>query len=107
MTPGPDVQIAKFPGRVVAPDAAEPKAVGKIPKRFLLTRFNDIRLDTTSTYLVKGLIPRTGIVVIWGPPKCGKSFWVFDLVMRVAMNGASEYRGRRVPPLRRCERLGL
>ena len=26
-------------------------------------------------------IPRVGLVVVWGPPKCGKSFWAFDLAM--------------------------
>jgi len=43
---------------------------------------------------VKGLIPRTGLIVIWGPPKCGKSFWTFTLMMHVALGW--EYRGRRV-----------
>jgi hypothetical protein len=31
---------------------------------------------------------------VWGPPKSGKSFWTFDLVMHVALNWP--YRGRRV-----------
>jgi hypothetical protein len=35
-----------------------------------------------------------GLVVAWGPPKCGKSFWTFDLAMHVALGW--EYRGRRV-----------
>jgi hypothetical protein len=44
--------------------------------QFLLTAFEDIRLDTERRgYLVKGLIATTGLAVIWGPPKCGKSFW--------------------------------
>src|SRR4029077_20695580 len=30
----------------------------------------------------------------WGSPKCGKSFWTFDLVMHVALGW--EYRGHRV-----------
>src|SRR6185503_8603503 len=33
-------------------------------------------------------------IIIWGPPKCGKSFWVFDLVMHVALSW--NYRGRRI-----------
>ena len=32
--------------------------------------------------------------MIWGPPKCGKSFWTFDLAMHIALDW--EYRGRRV-----------
>jgi AAA domain len=63
-------------------------------KRFELAPFSEIRLDNTPPYLVKGLIPRTGLTVIWGPPKCGKSFWTFDLMMHVALGWG--YRGRRV-----------
>jgi hypothetical protein len=43
---------------------------------------------------VRGVIPREGLIVVWGPPKCGKSFWAFDLVMHVALGW--EYRGLRV-----------
>jgi AAA domain len=64
-------------------------------RRFLLVPFHELLLGTTSLYLVKGLIPRIGIVVVWGPPKCGKSFWIFDLAMHVAL-GREKYRGRRV-----------
>ncbi len=56
--------------------------------------FNEIRLGTSAVYLVKDLIPREGLVVVWGPPKCGKSFWTFDLVMHLALGW--EYRGRKV-----------
>jgi hypothetical protein len=44
--------------------------------------------------LIKCILPRTGLVVVWGPPKCGKSFWTFDLVMHIVLG--REYRGRRV-----------
>ena len=44
--------------------------------------------------LVKGLIPRNGLTVIWGPPKSGKSFFTFDLMMHPALGW--DYRGRRV-----------
>jgi hypothetical protein len=46
----------------------------KLP-RFKLVRFKSVLLSTSAAYLVKGLIPRAGLIVIWGPPKCGKSFW--------------------------------
>jgi len=62
--------------------------------RFPLTKFGNVLMASTAVYLVKSLIPRTGLVVIWGPPKCGKSFWVFDLLMHVALG--SDYRGLRV-----------
>jgi hypothetical protein len=64
--------------------------------RFKPVRFKDIKLNTDRPYLVKGLLPREGLVVIWGPPKCGKSFWTFDVAMHVALGW--EYRGRRVQP---------
>jgi hypothetical protein len=62
-------------------------------RRFTLTRFNAVRLSTTAAYLVKGLIPASGLIIVWGPPKCGKSFWTFDLVMHIALG--EPYRGRR------------
>jgi hypothetical protein len=66
---------------------------GKQP-RFKLIPFQDLTPGKARNYLVKGLIPRIGLVVIWGPPKCFKSFWTFDLTMHVALG--MEYRGRRV-----------
>ena len=47
--------------------------------RIKLVAFDEITLGTGRGYLVKGLIPRTGLTVIWGPPKSGKSFWTFDI----------------------------
>jgi RecA-family ATPase len=61
--------------------------------RYRLIPFRELKPATVSPYLIKGLIPRTGLVVVWGPPKCGKSFWTFDLSMHVALGW--EYRGRR------------
>jgi hypothetical protein len=63
-------------------------------RRFLPVRFRDIGLTAERPYLVKGLLPREGLVVIWGPPKCGKSFRTFDMVLHVALGW--EYRDRRV-----------
>ena len=62
--------------------------------RFILKPFNEIELNTSPPYLVKGLVPREGLVVVWGPPKCGKSFWAYDLSMHVALGW--DYRGRKV-----------
>jgi hypothetical protein len=57
--------------------------------------FDQIRLESDQRpFVVKGLIPREGLTVVWGPPKSGKSFAVFDLCMHVALGW--EYRGRRV-----------
>jgi AAA domain len=76
----------------------EAKRLRRMPGRpgrsFQLVRFAEIRLDPTRNCLVQGFIPREGIVVVWGPPKCGKSFLVFDLTVHVALGLV--YRGRRV-----------
>jgi RecA-family ATPase len=62
--------------------------------RIRLVPFDDIKLRSERRYLIKGLIPRTGLVVVWGPPKSGKSFKIFDMLLHVALN--RRYRGRRV-----------
>jgi AAA domain len=62
--------------------------------RIKLVPFDKITLSTDRHYLVKGLIPYPGLTVIWGPPKCGKSFWTLDVVMSVVLG--TSYRGRRV-----------
>ena len=62
---------------------------------FPLTAFADIRLNAEErNYIVKGLLPRSGIAVVWGPPKSGKSFRCMDLLLHAAL--AWEYRGRKV-----------
>jgi AAA domain len=63
-------------------------------KHFELIAFDRIQIDTAPAYLVKGLIPRVGLCIFWGPPKCGKSFLVFDIMMHVALGW--KYRGRKV-----------
>src|SRR5215831_14932379 len=69
---------------------------GSSPRRpqFKLHAFDSITLSTKPNYRVKGFIPDVGLVVIWGPPKCGKSFWTFDIFMHVALGW--EYRSHKV-----------
>ena len=62
--------------------------------RFRLLPFDAVELNTAPDYLLKGWLPRNGLTVIWGPPKCGKSFWTFDLMMHVALGW--DYRATRV-----------
>jgi RecA-family ATPase len=66
----------------------------KPQRRFTLVPFDLIQLPTDPAYLVKGLIPREGLCVVWGPPKCGKSFWTYDVAMHIACGW--KYRGRNV-----------
>ena len=41
--------------------------------------------------LVRGLIPRHGLTLVFGPMKSGKTFFMIDLMMHVALD--REYRG--------------
>jgi hypothetical protein len=95
LTPGDhgDYTITNHKPRLVATNGAgAPKTRPK--SRITLVPFDEIKLGTEARYLVKGIIPREGLVVAWGPPKCGKSFWIFDLAMHVALG--RQYRNRRV-----------
>ena len=90
-TVDPDLEAIKKPYKK-GPDQRPAEISSAL--RFRLVAFDKIELDTSPAYLVRGIIPREGLVVIWGPPKCGKSFWTFDLVMHIALGW--EYRSRRV-----------
>jgi hypothetical protein len=61
--------------------------------RFPLADWDTTTMPISTNYLVKGILPRIGLAVVWGPPKCGKSFWTFDLVIHVALG--RDYRGRK------------
>jgi hypothetical protein len=63
-------------------------------RRFPLVPFSEIQVSRSSAYLVRNIIPSEGLVVVWGPPGCGKSFWVLDLVLNVALG--RKYREHRV-----------
>ncbi len=76
---------SEAPGQGVD-DAALPS------RRFPLVPFDQMTVGDRHDYLVKGLIPAEGLAVVWGPPKCGKSFWMFDLAMHIALGWP--YRGR-------------
>jgi hypothetical protein len=62
--------------------------------RFPLMPFDQLKISTEPAYLVKGILPCRGLAVIWGPPKCGKSFVAFDMLLHVALGWL--YRERRV-----------
>jgi hypothetical protein len=64
----------------------EGERIERFTPRFKLVRFNELRPNFEADYLVKGLMPRVGLIVLWGPPKSGKSFFIFDLMMHVALN---------------------
>ena len=70
---------------------------GREPKkkpRFQILAFNELRPGPDPACLVDELIPLHGIVVVWGKPKCCKTFFAYGLGLHVARG--MEYRGRRV-----------
>jgi AAA domain len=76
-------------------DPTKPIPTKKSLTVFPLVAFKDVCLDLKRrNHLIKGLLPRSGLVVIWGPPKCYKSFWAMDVALHIAIG--REYRGRRV-----------
>jgi hypothetical protein len=54
------------------------------PGRFALLTPQDLRRIPPMRWLVRGVIPETGIAAIYGPPGCGKSFLVLDLMGAIA-----------------------
>lgn len=43
---------------------------GGKPIRFQFTAFRDIKLSTAPIYVVDKMLPRVGVAVVWGRPKC-------------------------------------
>jgi hypothetical protein len=44
-------------------------------RAFPLTSLGLVKMSSEDrNYAVKGLLPRAGLAVVWGPPKSGKSF---------------------------------
>src|SRR5690242_240769 len=62
--------------------------------RFQFTPFAQIKVDTAPPYIIRELVPRVGVVLIWGGHKSGKTFSTFDMEMHIGLNWP--YRGRRV-----------
>jgi hypothetical protein len=62
--------------------------------RFKLVRFEDLKPGTEPPFLVRGVVPRVGLTVIWGAAKTFKTFWALDVAMHIALGW--QYRGRRV-----------
>jgi len=75
-------------------EAGMPPGDAEAAYRFKLMPIDKIGLDTDCPYLIRDIIPSEGLTVVWGPPKCGKSFWLYDALMHVACGW--EYRGHAV-----------
>jgi hypothetical protein len=68
-------------------DGAKPRRrkADNPPRVIPIVPFEGIRMNTSARYHVDGILPLGGLTVIWGPPKSGKSFFAFDLMMHVAL----------------------
>jgi hypothetical protein len=62
---------------------------------FPIVAFKGVHMDLERrNYLIKNLLPRSGLAVVWGPPKCYKSFWSMDVALHIARG--RPYRGLRL-----------
>jgi hypothetical protein len=79
---------AELPTIEVPPPYREdgPSPQDTTPKkyRFKVIDFEDMRPDEVSNYLVDELLPEKGLVMVWGKPKCLKSFFVLDVCFHIA-----------------------
>jgi hypothetical protein len=55
------------------------------PPPLALLSWAQIVITDTDEYLIDGILPAAGLVVVYGPPKCGKTFWLFDALMCIAL----------------------
>lgn len=92
--PGLEQQPEQKSEPIAEPEPTEPIPTSKSLVAYPLIAFADVSFDNEIAYLVQGLLPRSGLALVWGPKKCGKSFWIMDLALHVALGWS--YRGRRV-----------
>jgi AAA domain len=79
-------------------DSAYDKAEGRPganggAKPFEFTLLDEVRANLGNLWIVKGLIPKAGFGVIYGPPGSGKTAIALDMALHIA--AGLEYRGRR------------
>jgi len=66
-------------------DASESEQyLNQTKPRFTLLGINDLAALPPTEYLVKGVLPSTGLAAIFGPSGSGKTFVVLDLLMAIA-----------------------
>lgn len=62
--------------------------------QLLVTWLRDAAIGQVASYWIKGLIAAAALVLVFGPPGCGKTFWVLDVAARIATR--LQWRGQRV-----------
>jgi hypothetical protein len=78
------------------PDRAPPigERVAPAAPKFILEPFEAIRFEASEEWLVKRIVPRQGVVTVYGASQSFKSFIVSDLALCVALG--RDWAGRRV-----------
>jgi RecA-family ATPase len=72
-------------------DAGIPASVNP---RFNILPWAEFAVAKPFTWLIKQVMPKAALIVIYGPPGGGKSFWVLDAVNSIARG--SRWRGKKV-----------
>jgi hypothetical protein len=75
-------------------DSAQKFNGGATPLRFRLIPFDELRPTDEVAYLIKDVLPASGIGIWWGGPKCLKSFLALDASIHISMGW--RFRGHRV-----------
>jgi len=86
-----ELPASRANGAAYAPAAKENAAT---TPRFKLLTADDLEALPSVPWLVRGVLPATGIAAIFGPSGCGKSFLTLDMLAAIA--GGDEWFGCRV-----------
>jgi len=65
-------------------EATSPQEAETAPPRFKLLSRNDIDAIPPLEWLIRGVLPKSGIAAIYGPSGSGKSFLIFDAICAIA-----------------------
>jgi hypothetical protein len=77
--------IGAFDREIIRPQDDVPKPAKKASASpFRLIPFDEIKLATGDIWLVKGLVPRKGVGIFFGPSQTYKSFIILDLLISIA-----------------------
>lgn len=77
-------------------EAKEAHATGEKPLRFQFVHANQFANVKGLPWIIKGVLPKAGLAVVYGASGSGKSFAVMDMGMAIARG--LDWRGRRTKP---------